>query len=333
MSRELHVIHCHEASHELPAALAAAAEAGTAMVMHTCQRTVAISTSAAVNRTITAALAGQAQLESYAGAAAYGFLLRMACGLESKLAGETEIFGQVKETWAAFSVRDLPLARELGSTVQRLFRDVKQVRSLHLSGIGSASYGSMVRRLLDNSDATGEPRPVLLIGAGQIAHAVAPWIKGSELWIWNRSADKAQALAVELQRRAPGRVIKVLAAGSEAELAAWHTAHDVVVCIPADGGERDAARAQAWTGGGENRGRLIHLGVDGSQPLGVWSSANRLLHLADVYQLLRESNEQRKAQIERARIACDEMARQWQAPRAAQAGASRRLRAGDQRVS
>jgi glutamyl-tRNA reductase len=332
MSGELHVIHCHEASHELPAALAAAAEVGSAMVMHTCQRTVAISHGAEVNRTIAVALAGKARLESYAGATAYGFLLRMASGLESKLAGETEIFGQVKESWAAFSARDLPLARALGSTMQRLFRDVKQVRSQHLSGIGSASYGSMVRRLLDDGEAASVPRPVLLIGAGQIAHAVAPWIKGSELWIWNRSADKAQALAVELQRRAPERIIKVLDASAEAELTAWHTAHDVVVGIPADA-ERDVARAAAWSSGAGQRGRLIHLGVDGTQPLGVWSSANRLLHLADVYQALRESNEQRKAQIEHARAACNELAMQWQAPRSGQAGAARRLRASDQRVS
>jgi glutamyl-tRNA reductase len=332
MSPDLHVIHCHEASHELPAVLSAVATAGDAMVMHTCQRTVAVSSSAAVSRAIAVAMAGHAQLESYEGAAAYGFLLRLSCGLESKLAGETEIFGQLKEAWAAFSVRDLPLARELGGPIQRLFRDVKQVRSQHLSGIGSASYGSMVRRLLDNGDTSGVARPVLLIGAGQIAHAVAPWIKGSELWIWNRGADRAHALALELQRRQPARVIKVLAASSEAELAAWHAAHDVVVCVPADS-ERDGARAQAWTSGSGQRGRLIHLGVDGSRPLGVWSSANRLLHLADIYQLLRESNEQRKAQIELALKACDELARQWQAPRSAPAGGARRLRASDQRVS
>jgi glutamyl-tRNA reductase len=209
---------------------------------------------------------------------------------------------------------------------------VKLVRSQHLSGIGSASYGSMVRRLLDNGEVAGTSRPVLLIGAGQIAQAVAPWIKGSELWIWNRSADKAQALAIELQRRAPERVIKVLDSSPTAELAAWHAAHDIVVGIPADDA-RDAERARAWSSGGENRGRLIHLGVDGTQPLGVWSCANRLLHLADVYQALRESNEQRKAQIERARATCNEMAGQWLEPRAGQAGATRRLRASDQRVS
>lgn len=332
MSAELHIVHCHEAAHELPPALAAVSAAGTALVMHTCQRTVAITTDAEVARSSFHAMGGGGAVEFYDGVAANGFLLRLASGLESKLAGETEIFGQLKEAWATFSVRDVPLARALGGTMQRLFRDVKQVRSQYLSGIGSASYGSMVRRLLDaDAPAVGGARPVLLVGAGQIAHAVAPWIEGSELWIWNRSQAKAEALAIELQRRAPQRVIKVLPATGAAELAAWHTAHDVVVCIPADA-ERDSARAAAWLSGGDARGRLIHLGVDGSAPLGVWSSANRLLHLADVYRLLRESNEARRAQIERARAACDALAREWHLPRGAGAYPPR-LRRDDRRVS
>ena len=37
--------------------------------------------------------------ELYQGADAYGFLLRLASGLESEIAGETEIFGQIKEAW------------------------------------------------------------------------------------------------------------------------------------------------------------------------------------------------------------------------------------------
>jgi hypothetical protein len=113
-------------------------------------------------------------------------------------------------------------------------------------------------------------------------------------------------------------------------LDAWRNAHDVVVCVPADE-QQDAARAAAWLAGGEQRGRLIHLGVDGSQPMGVWSGAGRMLHLADVYRALRESNEQRKAQIERARAACDDYAAQWSQPRTVPGPGTHRVR--DQRVS
>lgn len=309
--RELHVLHCNEATHALPAALSAASADGRALVMHTCQRVAVISLDAAVCKSLAAHLGGIGAVESFSGAAAYGFLLRLSAGLESRLAGETEIFGQIKQAWSEFSARDSALSQELGSMMQRLFRDVKQLRSRYLSGIGSASYGSLVRRLLDAS--AGEPgasRPVLLVGAGQLAHAVAPWLKGSELWIWNRSAAKAQELAVELQRRAPERVIKVLDSGSEAELAAWREVHDVVVCVPADA-ERDAARAEAWATPRARRGKLIHLGVDDAAYLGAWRETGEVLHLGAVYELLRASNEQRRAQIERARAACDEYAQDW----------------------
>jgi glutamyl-tRNA reductase len=333
MLRELHVLHCNEATHTLPAALSAANVEGRALVMHTCQRIAVISTDAAVCQSLAAQLGGTGVVESFSGAAAYGFLLRLSSGLESRLAGETEIFGQIKQAWSEFSARDSLLSQQLGGTMQRLFRDVKQVRSRFLSGIGSASYGSLVRRLLDA--AAGEaaaPRTVLLIGAGQLAHAVAPWLKGSELWIWNRSAARAQELAVELQRRAPERVIKVLDSGSEAELAAWREAHDVVVCVPADA-ERDAGRAAAWAVARAHRGRLIHLGVDDAAHLGAWRDTSEVLHLGAVYELLRANNEQRRAQIERARVACDDFARQWAPERTEVAARNRQGRAVDRLVS
>src|SRR5262245_63928758 len=40
--------------------------------------------------------------DQYRGAAAYEFLLRIASGLESEIAGETEVFGQLKEAWRAY---------------------------------------------------------------------------------------------------------------------------------------------------------------------------------------------------------------------------------------
>src|ERR1700733_2440707 len=37
------------------------------------------------------------------GAEAYAFLLRLICGLESRILGETDIFGQFKEAWKTWS--------------------------------------------------------------------------------------------------------------------------------------------------------------------------------------------------------------------------------------
>ena len=141
-----------------------------------------------------------------------------ACGLESKLVAETEIFGQIKQAWRDFSERGSPLARQLSPWMQLLFQDAKEIRAQYLGSLGSASYGSQVRRLLGEEAGVG---PTLLIGAGQLAQSVAPWLTGSELWLWNRTAERAQELARELAKRNPERPVRVIEGGAEAELAAW----------------------------------------------------------------------------------------------------------------
>ena len=48
---------------------------------------------------------------------------------------------------------------------------------------------------------------------------------------------------------------------------------------------------------------------------GVWRSAEPLLHLGHMYEMLRASNEQRAAQLEQARRACADKSLQALAPR------------------
>lgn len=108
--------------------------------------------------------------ELYEGKAAYQFLLEIICGLHSPILGETEVFGQFKnftESW----MKEEPLSCNL---VQSLFADAKKVRKLHLSGLGSQSYGSWVRKCLS------ETKPVHLLGSGQLAQDILPWVLKSE---------------------------------------------------------------------------------------------------------------------------------------------------------
>jgi glutamyl-tRNA reductase len=301
MLRELQVLHRAEAVAELPAAIAAAGADGRAFIVHTCQRLVVVCIGRA-NRDQLLPLLGDWHAEYYEGPHAYAFLLRLACGLESKLTGETEVFGQLKQAWATFAERGSEQAQQLAGYMQSLFRDVKDVRSRFLSNLGSASYGSLVRRLLDQP---GERGPVLLVGAGQLAEAVAPWLRGTELWIWSRRHERADALAGALRSRDGARAIRVLDSTVEAELAAWRIARDVVVCVPADA-QRDAARAAAWATPRAGRGQLIHLGVDDSADLRDWRAAGKLLNLTAVYALLQAQNELRQAQVRRAERACRE---------------------------
>jgi glutamyl-tRNA reductase len=53
-----------------------------------------------------------------------------------------------------------------------LLVDAKRVRSRHLEGLGSQSYGGMVRQHLK-----GVPS-VIVLGAGQLAEEILPWIVG-----------------------------------------------------------------------------------------------------------------------------------------------------------
>jgi hypothetical protein len=317
MVRQIHVLHSSEALVALPPAFEATARAGDALVLHTCQRIMVLTCQAETVARLKDHLPPGTHCELLEGIAAYELLLRLACGLESRLAGETQVFGQLKQCWQVFSQARSELTGHVSGLMQTLCRDVKDIRSRYLTGTGSASYGSLVRRVLTTSTAPAEA-PVLLVGAGQLAHSVAPWLEASELWIWNRNADRAAALADQLRRRSQERVVRVLPSTFEAELAAWRAVRDVVVCVPVDQ-DRDHSRVAAWNHPRDARGRLVHLGfndvpADGSGH-GVWRMAEPLLHLGHMYEMLRASNEQRAAQLEQARRACADKALQALTPR------------------
>jgi glutamyl-tRNA reductase len=242
-------------------------------------------------------------LESFEAADAYAFLLRFASGLESKLVAETEIFGQIKSAWREFDGVGSALARQLSPWVQLLFQDAKEIRAQHLSRLGSASYGSQTRRLLGDDAISGA---TLLIGAGQLAQSIAPWLPGCELWLCNRTRERAVELARELAKREPTRPVRVIDAGLEAELSAWRSARNVVVCVPADA-PRDIARVAAWRERIERAGRVIHLGL-GSDGAAPWTELPQLVSLGALFEMLQAQSQQRRRQFERARRACQEKA-------------------------
>ena len=317
--RQLQILHASEALPRLPPAFEAAAHSGEALVLHTCQRIMVLACRPEIVDALQQQLPAGAQTETCDGAAAYELLLRLACGLESKLAGETEVFGQFKQCWQEFQRSRSDLAGHVSGLIQNLFRDVKDIRSRYLTGTGSASYGSLVRRVLNaNAASEASAAPILLVGAGQLAQSVAPWLRNAELWIWNRSPARAEALAAELLRRDAERVVRVLPSTYEAELAAWRAARDVIVCIPPDH-ERDPQRVSAWSHPRIERGRVVHLGFnelpEHAQGTGHWTGVDSLLHLGHLYEMLRASNEQRAAQLEQARRACADKALQALAPR------------------
>jgi len=295
---DLQVLHFEGSEGRLSPAQLACLRKG-AWVIDTCQRTVVV---AAGRLAVREPLARRSQ--SLSGTEAYAFLLRFACGLESRMAGETEVFGQIKASWREFSATGCLASRQLEGYVQALYQDTKAIRSQHLSKLGSTSYGSQVRRVL------GAPThgPTLLVGAGQLALAVAPWLDSTELKLWNRTGAKADELARRVQERHPERVCRVIEGDLQSELEAWRSAGDVIVCVPPDP-SRDAARIAAWRSRPERSGRIVHLGL-GEVRDSVWEGIEQLISLTSLYDMLRTQSDLRDLQLARARRSCAERALQ-----------------------
>jgi hypothetical protein len=301
---ELQVLHLDGGGVRLaPAELALVRASHPAWVIETCQRTVIVTLGRSARARIAERLPPAASARAMSGAEAYAFLLRFACGLESRMAGETEVFGQIKESWRELSATP-GLSRPLDGLVQSLFQDTKAIRAAHLSKLGSASYGSQVRRLLGAASSG----PTLLVGAGQLAKAVAPWLETGELWLWNRTVDKARELARRVQDRHPQRLCRVLEGTADAELAAWSRSGDVIVCVPADPA-RDAARIAAWRARSGHGGRIVHLGL-GEACISDWGAVPGLTSLTALYDMLRAQSELRGTQLAQARRSCEEKAAQ-----------------------
>ena len=127
------------------------------------------------------------------GTDAYRFSLEVVTGLRSAVPGETNVFGQFRNAWSEYR-RNEPSARIAGLApiIHQLINDCRNIRRTHLQGIGGASYGSLVRRLI-------APKPgerILFVGAGDLARSMLPFFENFEVGIWNhRFFDKREVSA------------------------------------------------------------------------------------------------------------------------------------------
>jgi len=124
--------------------------------------------------------------EVYTGTQAYKFLLEIICGLRSPLLGETAVMGQFREFCATARFPSSAWGWFLRQFTADLLVDAKRVRYRHLEGLGTQSYGGMVRRHLK-----GIPS-VFVLGAGQLAQEILPWLIGkTEVTLFYRDAVRA----------------------------------------------------------------------------------------------------------------------------------------------
>lgn len=263
-----------------------------AFVLRTCLRELALTGDPAV----AAQLAQHAPPEFCAGPAAYQLLLEVTTGLRSAIPGETNVFGQFRHAWAAYrgSAERSSVAR-LAPLVTRLVRDTRAVRHAHLGNLGGASYGSLLRRLL----APAADERVLIVGAGELARSLLPYLRSGTLGVWNR------------RRPDPlfARAARVFDSHEGAAAAAW--AQHVVMATPAD--DAHDARWRNWLATGGIR-TVVHLGRrrgDG------WLPPPRAVayDLDDLFDLRHARDNVRSLQLARARSACRERAAAFAAER------------------
>ena len=115
------------------------------------------------------ALAG---VEVHRGEDGVQFLLEVICGLKSPLVGETAVMGQFREFVSQTRFPNTAWGNSLRQLITGVLVDAKRVRHDHLQGLGSQSYGSLVRHHVK-----GLPE-VSVLGAGQLAREILPWLIG-----------------------------------------------------------------------------------------------------------------------------------------------------------
>lgn len=121
----------------------------------------------------------------FSGPQAEAFLIEVLCGLKSSLLGETEVFGQFKSWWQALP--ECSWKKKQSSQIQNIFNVVKHTRQEFLCGFGAQSYGSLLRKILPNSENLD------IVGAGHLATEILPWLRGPRsVRIWCRDPQKVR---------------------------------------------------------------------------------------------------------------------------------------------
>ena len=131
-------------------------------------------------------------VEVFRGQQAYAFLLEVICGLNSPIVGETAVMGQFKEFLLDAKFPRTSWGNFLRQLATNLMIDAKRVRARHMQGIGSQSYGSLVRHHVKGMSA------VAVLGSGKLAREILPWLIGkTKVRVFYRNWQHAKDLLQE----------------------------------------------------------------------------------------------------------------------------------------
>ena len=222
------------------------------------------------------------------GREAYRRLLEIGAGLHSDVPGETNVFGQFRDALA--SCRDSVLNESgLLAWLERATADIRRVRREHLQGIGGDAWGSLVRQALKPL----ADQRILIVGAGNLARSLVPWLGTAETGILNRS---------EINDVSLWKINRYFHYSQSEEAVRW--AHALVMTTPPDT-DHDAR----WSALAHHYrpSRVLHLGRV-SASTGPWDGLDHCLFLDHLTGLGRQRSDLRRQMLDRASEACGVLA-------------------------
>lgn len=125
---------------------------------------------------------------------------RVASALDSMVVGESQITGQLKAAYG-HAVQANTVGQTLGRCMENAFGVAKRVRTDTGISKGSANVSSVAVELAKRVFGDLNGKNVLIIGAGKMSALAARHLRSngaSRLWVLNRSLDRAEKLATEI---------------------------------------------------------------------------------------------------------------------------------------
>jgi glutamyl-tRNA reductase len=269
----------HEAREKMPAVL-------NGLEWQTCLRRILFLNANESASTITAIENGEMALptvEVFRGPQAYRFLLEVICGLNSPIVGETAVMGQFKEFLLSAKFPKNHWGSFLRQLATNLMIDGKRIRHNHLQGIGSQSYGSLVRQQVKGMPA------VAVLGAGKLAREILPWLIGkTKVRVFYRNWERAKDL---LETYPEIDLVKY----SDADARWQQNEAALVIAAPLNANE-----VSRWRGAqSANFTKCLDLrGEAASDPV---SSAGDVIKLNELFDALRAERERLESHVEAAR--------------------------------
>lgn len=223
-------------------------------------------------------------------------LFEVASGIDSQLLGENEIFGQVKDAYAAAQAGGSAGA-VLNRVFQKAFQAAKHVRTHTGIASGQVSIASVAVDLASNIFGNLASTRVLVLGTGEIGEATARAFRSRGAWelaVTGRNSGRSAEIAADLGA----------ATVPFEQLDARLAEYDVVVCSTA---APDAVlRTSAVSAAMRKRPARPLLLVDLALPRDVEESAARLqnvflYNLDDLAKIAEENRSARGAEVAKCR--------------------------------